>query len=408
MADPTAQEILMWDLINRARLDPAGEAARDGIDLNEGPARDSNGNIVTLSAASKQPLAWNNALYTVADQHSQDMVNNLPGKTWLTGLYHDPQATHEANMKNAGYTFSWWGENVSESLPLGGQFNVTQGIYQQAKDLFVDSYSGTRGHRLNILDDNFQQVGVGEVTGAYQGETRSLITEDFGRPSTAGQFLTGIAYNDKDGDAFYSVGEGQAGVSVTTSAGTAVTATAGNYSSAIGAGTQDITFSGGFLPSHLSVIATIVAGRNALIDVVGPSAIESSVSLTAGEGVTKIIGLGNFGLTLTGNNLGDTFVSPTGGTNTITGGTGFDTVDFSGAKASYTITDNNGVVTVSGLGLTDTLNSVEKLQFQDGSVTLGGAGSVSINDVTITEGEQRHDRWRPSRSPAAAARRHST
>ena len=119
---------------------------------------------------------------------------------------------------------------------------------------------------------------------------------------------------------------------------------------------------------------------------VGPSAIESSVSLTAGEGVTKIIGLGNFGLTLTGNNLGDTFVSPTGGTNTITGGTGFDTVDFSGAKASYTITDNNGVVTVSGLGLTDTLNSVEKLQFQDGSVTLGGAGSVSINDVAITEG----------------------
>jgi hypothetical protein len=39
MADPTAQEILDWALINRARLDPAGEAALYGIDLNEGPVR---------------------------------------------------------------------------------------------------------------------------------------------------------------------------------------------------------------------------------------------------------------------------------------------------------------------------------------------------------------------------------
>ena len=38
MPVPTAQEVLMWQLVNRARLDPVAEAARYGIDLNEGLA----------------------------------------------------------------------------------------------------------------------------------------------------------------------------------------------------------------------------------------------------------------------------------------------------------------------------------------------------------------------------------
>jgi hypothetical protein len=73
MADPTGQEVLMWALVNRARLDPSGEAARYGINLNEGPVTDFQGNVHTITTASKQPLAWNAALFAVADQHSEDM-----------------------------------------------------------------------------------------------------------------------------------------------------------------------------------------------------------------------------------------------------------------------------------------------------------------------------------------------
>ena len=36
MADATAREQLMLELVNRARLDPLGEARRFGIDLNQG------------------------------------------------------------------------------------------------------------------------------------------------------------------------------------------------------------------------------------------------------------------------------------------------------------------------------------------------------------------------------------
>ncbi len=53
MATPTAQEQLMLELINRARLDPAAEAARQGIALNSGLAANS------ISTAAKQVLAFN-------------------------------------------------------------------------------------------------------------------------------------------------------------------------------------------------------------------------------------------------------------------------------------------------------------------------------------------------------------
>jgi hypothetical protein len=50
-AAPSALEQYMVELINRARANPAAEAARYGIDLNEGLAAG------TISAKAKQPLA---------------------------------------------------------------------------------------------------------------------------------------------------------------------------------------------------------------------------------------------------------------------------------------------------------------------------------------------------------------
>ena len=65
----SAQEQLILELVNRARLDPAAEAVRLGISLNEGLAAG------TISNASKQPLAGNAALLAAARGHSQHMIN---------------------------------------------------------------------------------------------------------------------------------------------------------------------------------------------------------------------------------------------------------------------------------------------------------------------------------------------
>jgi glucose/arabinose dehydrogenase len=71
------------------------------------------------------------------------------------------------------------------------------------------------------------------------------------------------------------------------------------------------------------------------------------------------------------------------GNDTLVGGAGFDTAVFSGNKASYTITHGNVATTVSGPDGTDTLVSVEMMQFADVSIPL-----AARNDFN---GDQRAD-----------------
>ena len=67
---PTDVEQYLVELINRARANPAAEAARFGIDLNEGlPAG-------TISTAPKPPLAVNPFLTDAARGHSQWMLDH--------------------------------------------------------------------------------------------------------------------------------------------------------------------------------------------------------------------------------------------------------------------------------------------------------------------------------------------
>src|SRR5262245_38463374 len=99
-------------------------------------------------------------------------------------------------------------------------------IYEQHRALFVDAGVAGRGHRTNILGTDYDEVGVGQVIGVFTSNgtnfNASMVTEDFGIASGSGQLLVVTAYNDTDGDAFYSVGEGR-GISVATSAGSLAT-----------------------------------------------------------------------------------------------------------------------------------------------------------------------------------------
>ena len=92
-------EQYMLELINRARADPAAEAGRLGVDLNEGLASG------TISASAKQPLAMNPWLTGAARDHV----------TWLrvNGLFqHEGSggSTPTQRMVASGYqTNGAWG-----------------------------------------------------------------------------------------------------------------------------------------------------------------------------------------------------------------------------------------------------------------------------------------------------------
>src|SRR4051812_41214133 len=68
-ANPTDVEQYVIELINRARANPAAEAKRLGIDLNEGLASG------TISSAPRQPVAVNPYLTDAARDHSQWMID---------------------------------------------------------------------------------------------------------------------------------------------------------------------------------------------------------------------------------------------------------------------------------------------------------------------------------------------
>ena len=77
---------------------------------------------------------------------------------------------------------------------------------------------------------------------------------------------------------------------------------------------------------------------------------------------------------LTGSGFNDTLTGDNGN-NILNGGVGLDKAIYSGVASAYTITRNGGV-TISGAEGTDTLTSIERIQFSDRTVTLNHLGAT--------------------------------
>ncbi|OQX08781.1 MAG: hypothetical protein BWK73_24525 [Thiothrix lacustris] len=241
---PTAQEQYMLELLNRARLDPTGEANLFAIDLNEGLAAG------TLSNTARQPLAFNNNLTAAARDHSQDMLaQDFFAHTNLAG-----QSPFQ-RMTEAGYTFSTAGENIAYAGTTAtlAQTTINNFVGNVHEDLFVDEGIVGRGHRLNMLEGDFKEVGIGIEVGVFTTNGNNynsvMVTQNFGTQPNAQAFLLGVIYQDDDNNNAYSVGEGMGEVTITvvntTTAATQTlySMTAGGYQVALAAGTYDISYS---------------------------------------------------------------------------------------------------------------------------------------------------------------------
>lgn len=256
MAQPTAHEQYFLELVNRARANPGAEAARLGIDLNQGLAAGS------ISNAAKQPLAMNQWLNDSAQTHSDWMLaTDTFSHTGAGG------SSAGDRMKAAGYAFtgSWtWGENIS--IRWGGTPTATNALVEG----FHDGLFRSAGHRQNLLSDGFKEVGIGLGFGEYKGSNGADATQNFARSGST-TFLTGVAFDDRDGDRFYDPGEGlgKLGVSVKSSAGTTYATTtwdAGGYQVALPAGDYTVTFSGGGLAAPVTK-AVRIGTSNVKVDI---------------------------------------------------------------------------------------------------------------------------------------------
>ncbi|MEM9220373.1 MAG: CAP domain-containing protein [Cyanobacteria bacterium P01_F01_bin.150] len=249
MAQPTAQEQMMLELVNRARANPNGEASNLGIDLNQGLSPNQ------ISSAAKQPLAFNFKLIDASRDHSDWMLDNDTFSH--TGVN---KSNPGDRMRSAGYAFTggWtWGENISWRGTTGTP-DVTDSVMRQHDSLFKSP-----GHRTNILGDNFREIGIGVEIGEFNGYNAVMTTQKFAK-SGSSYFLTGVAFDDSViDDDFYTVGEGLGGINVTATRTSdnqifnTTTFGSGGYQLALGSGTYDVTFSGGGLDEAVGNTITI-------------------------------------------------------------------------------------------------------------------------------------------------------
>lgn len=284
--EPTALEVYLVTLINRARMSPATVAKSFGIDINEGLAAG------TLSTAPVQPVAINGYLTSAARGHSQYMLK-------VDKFAHDGigDSTPSGRVTNTGYqiqggvceNIGWQG-----SHPLWPEAQPTATLMNRS--LFVDTTVPGRLHRLVMLDPGLVEVGVGCVSGQFTDSEATwntyMLTEDFAT-NPDNHFITGVVYLDTvRRNSMYDPGEGVGSALIQAerlSDGKVFsirTGTAGAYSLQVPDGTYRVTMSGGGLPTSTVRDNVVVAGLNVLSDF----RFAPSLKPTLASGVLRIDG----------------------------------------------------------------------------------------------------------------------
>lgn len=165
------------------------------------------------------------------------------------------------------------------------------------------------GHtRMTGIDVSAGQSG-NQVLTLFQGSNEFFTQSDlpFGAANTV--FITGVAYQDNNGNGVYDPGEGISGVTITPDHGDwfAVTATAGGYAIPVPAnsGTYTLTATGGSFNNAATATVT-VGGDNVKADWVLPAAatvLPPQVAVPESDGTTQLVGLSTRGLVQTGQNV---------------------------------------------------------------------------------------------------------
>ena len=180
-------------------------------------------------------------------------------------------------------------ENISEAEAQGsGPFtgaNLIAEVLRAHNGLFADNgmFGGNavpgRGHRNTMMLSFFREIGIGisvgkdnqNNPGQPNGPWDSIyIVQNFGAQTSQTPFITGVVYQDTNGNGFYDPGEGIGNVRVDVAGSSffAVTSPSGGYSVPVSAnGSYTVTFSGGSFPATQRS-AIIANSLNTKLDVV--------------------------------------------------------------------------------------------------------------------------------------------
>ncbi|MEY2564503.1 MAG: hypothetical protein QOH88_2696 [Verrucomicrobiota bacterium] len=297
IGNPTSEQQYMLELINRARANGGAEASRLGLSgLQEGPP--SVGGQAWTIQNSVQPLSWNPLLFNAAQTQATNLNN---ADQFFLGVSPHTFGGQTPNQRiaAAGYSMANYNgpttssgffpgaENVAEAESQGfGPYvgaNLAAAVLDLHNGLFTDLNTAGRGHRDTTMLAFFREVGIGISAGVDNqnspgqpgGNLDSLyIVQDFGAQTNGTPFITGVVYQDTNGNGFYDPGEGIGGIRVDVSGSSffAVTTASGGYSVPVpGNGSYTVTFSGGAIGT-VQRNASVANLLNAKLDFVAPVA----------------------------------------------------------------------------------------------------------------------------------------
>jgi hypothetical protein len=370
-----AKEQYLLELINRARLNPAAEAARYNLNLNDG----LEGGTIGTSAV--QVLSPNSQLEAAATAHSSWMLkNDIFSHTGVNG------SNAGSRMQENGYTFqgSWaWRENLAW-VGTTGSVDQEAAILQHHEGLYR-----SENHRVSTFAADMSEIGVGQAKGQfnYNGITynSSMLTENFAKSGTD-VFVTGVAFRDRDGDGFYSIGEGRGDVWIQANGTRAKTAEAGGYGISVTADDTAVVKIG-VGSNTLGILEVDLTEGNVKVDLMtnanGNQWLLLSASADLGSGLRQARLLGNADLDLKGSkadnyligNLGDNLIRGYGGNDHLSGNNGHDILH--GNTGRDLLYGGNGNDRLLGGNQNDLLqgnNGNDKLIGGQGGDTLQGGG----------------------------------
>lgn len=293
IGNPTAYQQQYLEYINRARADALAEARRlanltdrqitavytsFGIDprdiVFQYTQQVNSGEI----ARRAPPLSFNAALLEAAQLHTQDLYTNRfqghnssakPPAPFRSGYGPRERASalgyvggvaenvysHSRSVAygHAAFAVDWGGE--SPGHPDYNPLFAGQGMQNPA------------GHRLNLHNDRANEIGIGVINATNGPVGPQLVTQDFGLAGNS-TFITGVVFEDLNGNRFYDIGEGRPDVRVDVdgSGYYAISASSGGYSVPVSAdGRYTVTFSGAGFETY-TVTSQVSEGRNVKVD----------------------------------------------------------------------------------------------------------------------------------------------
>jgi uncharacterized protein YkwD len=288
-ADPTNQEQLWLEIVNRMRRDPQSELQiltniNPGTPPTWATPKSDDPDVkldleffkVDAAALSQQwsflspvaPLAWNGSLHAAAAGHNAVMIaqdrqgHQLPGELGII-----------ARIEAAGYTgWNTLGENI---------FAFSQSVTHGHAGFSIDWGNGPGGmlspasHRATLMSPSFREVGISAIAESNMSTDVGplVVTQDFGWRG-GNSFVTGVLYTDEVArDYFYTIGEGQGGIEVTaylagtdTVAASTTSSSSGGYALRLAPGAYDIGMSGPTGPRHVLYRDVVQTTANTKLD----------------------------------------------------------------------------------------------------------------------------------------------